>query len=144
MVDMETYYLDRDIRLCCFPAASFPDGVMDAFKRLHAIVPDQEHRRLFGISWPDGKGSMVYKAAVEEGYVGETQKLGAESYTLKHGEYLALVVHNFMDDIPSIGKAFRKLVDAPGVHPDTIGVEEYISNADVRCMVPMDTIMTPG
>lgn len=134
---MEPYYITHDIRLCCFPASSFPDGVMDAFKRLHAKVPNQKGRRLYGISWPDGHGSMVYKAAIEEISPGEDRELGAETYTLRKGEYLSLIVHNFMDDIPSIGKAFSLLVDAPGVHPETIGVEEYISNTDVRCMVPM-------
>jgi hypothetical protein len=141
---MEPYYITHDIHLCCFPASSFPDGVMDAFKRLHAKVPNQNGRRLFGISWPDGKGSMVYKAAIEEISPGETEELGAETYTLRKGEYLSLVVHNFMDDIPSIGKAFRVLVDAPGVHPNTIGVEEYLSNTDVRCMVPMMNITSPN
>lgn len=141
---METYHLTRDIRLCCIPAVTFPDGVMAAFQRLHDIVPNHENRRLFGISWPDGHGSMVYKAAVEESYSGEAEKLGAETYTIQKGEYLALTVHNFMDDIPSIGKAFRKLVDAPGVHPDTMGVEEYLSSTDVRCMVPMTAITAPS
>jgi hypothetical protein len=80
---------------------------------------------------------MVYKAAVEEKFKGEAEKLGMESYLVKKGEYLSTVVHNFMADIPSIGNAFRQLVEAPGVHPNTVGVEEYISNTDVRCMVPM-------
>lgn len=135
---MEPYHLDNDIRLLCVPAKSFPDGVMAAFQQLMTLFPDQQgKRRLFGISWPDGKGSLVYKAAVEERYRGEAEKMGLESYLLKKGEYLSLVVHNFMNDIPSIGKAFRELVDAPGVHPNTMGVEEYISSSDVRCMVPM-------
>jgi hypothetical protein len=135
---MEPYHLDHDIRLCCIPAKSFPDGVMAAFEQLMTIFPDQQgKRRLFGISWPDGKGSMVYKAAVEERYRGEAEKLGMEAYLLKSGEYLSTVVHNFMNDIPSIGKAFQLLVEAPGVHPNTVGVEEYVSNTDVRCMVPM-------
>ena len=141
---MEPYYITHDIRLLCFPASTFPDGVMDAFKKLHSKVPNQNGRRLFGISWPDGKGSMVYKAAIEEIFPGETEELGAETYTLKKGEYLSLVVHNFMDDIPSIGKAFQTLVDAPGVHPDTIGVEEYVSGTEVRCMVPMMAIIAPN
>ncbi|HEY1212651.1 MAG TPA: hypothetical protein VGE93_03365 [Bryobacteraceae bacterium] len=135
---METYHLDHDIRLCCIPAKSFPDGVMAAFQQLMNIFPDQQgKRRLFGISWPDGKGSMVYKAAVEEQFKGEAARLGMDSYLLKKGEYLSTTVHNFMADIPSIGNAFRQLVDAPGVHPNTVGVEEYISSTDVRCMVPM-------
>lgn len=135
---MEPYYLEHDIRLCCVPAKSFPDGVMAAFQQIMNTFPDQQgSRRLFGVSWPDGQGSLVYKAAIEESYQGEAEKLGMETYLLRKGEYLSLVVHNFMEDIPSIGKAFSKLVDAPGVHPDTIGVEEYVSSSDVRCMVPM-------
>ena len=135
---MEPYHIDHDIRLCCVPAESFPDGVMAAFQQLMNIFPDQQgQRRLFGVSWPDGKGSMVYKAAVEEKFQGEAERMGMEPFLLKKGEYLSTTVHNFMNDIPSIGNAFRQLVDAPGVHPNTVGVEEYISTTDVRCMVPM-------
>lgn len=135
---MEPYHLDQDIRLCCVAAKSFPDGVMAAFEQLMDIFPDQQgQRRLFGVSWPDGKGSMVYKAAVEEKFQGEAQHLGMESYLVKKGEYLSTTVHDFMNDIPSIGKAFRQLVEAPGVDPNTVGVEEYINTTDVRCMVPL-------
>lgn len=135
---MEPYHLDHDIHLCCIRAKSFPEGVMAAFQRLMDVFPNpQGQRRLFGVSWPDGKGGMIYKAAVEEKFKGEAETLGMETYLLKKGEYLSTVVHDFMKDIPSIGKAFNELVDAPGVHPNTVGVEEYISNSDVRCMVPM-------
>jgi len=134
---MQTYSLTQDLRLCCFTADSFPAGVMAAFELLHSRVPDHDGRRLFGLSWPDGKGSMIYKAAVEERYPGEAEKLGADFYTFKKGEYLGLEVNNFMDDISSIGKAFRELVDAPGVRPDTMGVEEYLNGQTVRCMVPI-------
>jgi hypothetical protein len=135
---METYHIYQDISLCCVAAKSFPDGVMAAFQLIMNIFPDQQgQRRLFGVSWPDGKGGMIYKAAVEEKFPGEAQKFGLETYLLKSGEYLSTTVHDFMKDLPSIGNAFRQLVDAPGVHPDTVGVEEYISNTDVRCMVPM-------
>ena len=68
---METFYLDHDIRLCCISAASFPGGVMDAYQRLHNLFPDYQTRRVYGIAWPDGQGSMIYKAGVEEAYPGE-------------------------------------------------------------------------
>jgi hypothetical protein len=111
---------------------------MAAFQQIMNLFPMQQgQRRLFGVSWPDGNGSLVYKAAVEERYRGEAEKLGLETYLLRKGEYLSTTVHNFMNDIPSIGKAFHQLVEAPGVHPNTVGVEEYISETDVRCMVPM-------
>jgi hypothetical protein len=135
---METHLLQKDIPLCCFAAASFPDGIKAAFQRLHSAVPDHDGRRLFGLSWSDGKGSMTYKAAVEERYPGEAEKLGAEPYVLARGEYIGLDVNDFMSDISSIGKAFRQLVDAPGVDPNTMGVEEYLSGTKVRCMVPVN------
>ena len=135
---MQPYYLDHDIHLCCVPAKTFPDGVQAAFQQLSKIFPDQQgKRRLFGVSCPDGKDSLVYKAAVEEKYAGEAAALGLETYLLRKGEYLSTTVHNFMSDIPAIGKAFQALVNAPGVHPNTVGVEEYINGTDVRCMVPM-------
>ncbi|HTJ12027.1 MAG TPA: hypothetical protein VL547_08380 [Dinghuibacter sp.] len=133
---MKTYTFPREIRLCCVTADSFPQGVAMAFQQLHSTVPDPVGRRLFGLSWPDGKGSMVYKAAVEERFAGEAEKLGAEPYTLQKGEYIGLEVQNFMEDIPSIGRAFKQLVDAPGVDPGTMGVEEYVG-ASVLCMVPI-------
>ncbi|TDX02141.1 transcriptional regulator [Dinghuibacter silviterrae] len=134
---METHILPKDIRLCCFAADSFPDGIVAAFQRLHSSIPNQDGRRVFGLSWPDGKGSMIYKAAAEERYPGEAEQYGAEAYTLAKGEYIGLDVDNFMDNVTLIGSAFRQLVDAPGVHPHTMGVEEYLSGTTVRCMVPM-------
>jgi hypothetical protein len=133
---METYYLDHDIRLCCISAASFPAGVMDAYQRLHNLFPDFQTRRVYGIAWPDGQGSMVYKAGVEESYPGEARDIGMETFVVKKGEYLGLLVKNFMDDIASIGLAFRRLVDTPGIHPDTIGIEMYQGD-NVRCLVPL-------
>jgi len=58
--------LEHDIRLCCVPAKSFPEGVMAAFQQIMNTSRQQGSRRLFGVSWPDGQGSLVYKAAIEE------------------------------------------------------------------------------
>jgi hypothetical protein len=132
---MESYHLDHDIHLCCIPATSFPGGVMEAYQRLQRLFPDHQTRHMYGIAWPDGMGSMTYKAGIEEAYPGEAGDIGTEIYVVKKGEYLSLLIHNFMDDIPSIGVAFRRLVDSPGIHPDTVGVEMYQGN-NVRCMVP--------
>ena len=109
---------------------------MDAYQRLQNLFPDYQTRRVYGVAWPDGQGSMIYKAGVEEGYPGEAGDLGTEAFVVKQGDYLSLLVRNFMDDIPSIGLAFRRLVDTPGIHPDTIGIEMYQGN-NVRCMVPL-------
>jgi len=137
---MKTYTIDQDIRLGCIAAETFPDGVKQAFERLHSRVPNPTGRRLFGLSWPDEKDSMLYKAAVEERHPGEAEKLGMEPYVLPKGEYLGLDVHDFMKDIPAIGRAFRQLLDMPGVDPNSMGVEEYISATTVRCMVPIGPI----
>jgi len=109
---------------------------MAAFQQIMNTFPDQQgSRRLFGVSWPDGQGSLVYKAAIEESYRGRRKNWDWETYLLRKGEYLSLVVHNFMEDIPSIA-SLSPARRRSRVHPDTIGVEEYVSSSDVRCMVP--------
>lgn len=135
---MEQYTLDRDIKLICIPATSFPDGVAAAYEKLHSLLPATQRRATFGISWPDGKGSLVYKACVEETYPGETESLGAETFIVKKGDYISIVIHDFMSDLSAFGKAFQELCSDPRIDPQGAAVEMYLSEKDVRCMVRLD------
>ena len=73
---MEIFTLDNDIKVFCETAISFPEGIMKAHKELQSIVPFSEERRYFGISRPNEKGVVIYKAATEEIYQGEAEELG--------------------------------------------------------------------
>jgi hypothetical protein len=141
---MEPYKLDRDIRLLCIPAASFPDGVAAAYQKLHSLVPPTGGRHFFGISWLDSKGGMIYKACAEEAYTGEAEKFGAETFVVKKGDYISIVLHDFMADTSAFGRAFRELTADPRIDPQGAGVEMYLSEKEVRCMVRLAPQLTPN
>ncbi|MEJ7681069.1 MAG: hypothetical protein WKG06_25095 [Segetibacter sp.] len=79
---METITLDNDIKVFYIEAKSFPDGIMDAHKKLHELVSFTPDRKYFGISRPEN-GVIVYKAAAEEINQEEAEKLGCETLVLK-------------------------------------------------------------
>lgn len=132
---MEKYFLENDIPLLYVEAESFPEGILQAFDKLHALLPAANGRKLFGISRPGKKGTVIYKAAAEQRFDGEEKQLGCEVMVLKKGTYRSITIENFMDNIPGIGKAFEQLISAPDVAPDGYCVEMYLNDKDVRCMV---------
>jgi len=135
---METINLDKDIKVLCVTAKSFPDGIMDAFDQLHSLVPIAEIGRQFGISQPNESGKIVYKAAMEEVHDGEAQLLGCEPFVIRKGKYIFLDRIDFMQDLQSIGTAFQKLISQPNIDPNGYCLEWYLNEKDVRCMVRLD------
>ena len=135
---METYILGNDIRVFCVTAKSFPDGIMEAFEKLHASVNAGERGRQFGISRPNQKGQIVYKAALEEINEGDAERFGCEPFVIQNGSYIYLDRLNFMKDLQSIGKAFNELISQPGIDPNGYCLEWYLNDNDVRCMVRLD------
>ena len=131
---MEKFILDNDIKVFCEEAKSFPAGIMDAFEVLRSLVPDASERRYFGISQPDKKGTIEYNAAVEEIYQGEAEELGCEKFVITGGEYISILIPDYMNDVSDIGKAFKELIAHPEIDPEGYCIEMYNDN-DVRCMV---------
>jgi predicted transcriptional regulator YdeE len=134
---MEQYFLDHDIKVICIRAITFPDGVLAAHQKLHALLGKQMERKYFGISYPEKPGSIIYKAAAEEKNTDEAAQLHCESFTIKKGMYHSIFITNFMQDIPSIGKAFQQLLMQSDIDPDGYCVEMYEGDNDVRCLVPL-------
>ncbi|KQR65304.1 hypothetical protein [Pedobacter sp. Leaf176] len=133
---METFYLDKDIKVMCVTASSFPDGVNTAHKKLHDVLAFDEKRRCFGISSPNGR-SIIYKAAAEELNPGESGIFGFETFVIKQGHFASEYIVDFMSQIPSVGKTFEKLLFIADIDPDGYCLEMYIGNKDIRCMVPL-------
>jgi len=131
---METITLDNDIKVFYITAKSFPDGIMDAHKQLHALVPFSPDRKYFGISRPEN-GPIVYKAAAEEIIQGEAEKLNLEAIVLKKGKYICLTIKDYVKDIQRIDKAFKKLLSYPDLDPKGYCVEWYLTDKDVKCMI---------
>lgn len=133
---MDKYLLEKDIKVFYVTAESFPDGIQASYKKLQAMLPEKDTRKFFGLSSPDKTGKIIYKAAVEESYEGEGKKLECDEFTIKKGEYLSVVIKDFMENIPAIGEAFQKLITDPGIDPEGLCVEMY-EGKDVRCIVKL-------
>jgi len=134
---MDSFILGEDIQVMYVAATDFPEGVERAHIQLHAMLTEKERRRFFGISWPDKDGHIIYKAACDEMEPGEAQKLGLETFTIKSGPYNSFYIKDFMEDMGSMKRAFKLLLEQHEVDPDGYCLEWYIGDNDVKCMVPL-------
>ena len=133
---MQTFIIENDIKVFTVQAESFPNGVLAAHQKIHSVVPFSTDRKYFGISRPES-GTISYWAAAEEREEGEGEKLGFGSFTIPHGEYAFVELHDYMKDTSVIGKTFQELLAIPDLDPNGFCLEWYISDKDVRCMVPL-------
>ncbi|HLA56719.1 MAG TPA: hypothetical protein VK623_11490 [Flavobacterium sp.] len=140
---MDSFILGEDIKVMYVTAANFPDGIPDAFDFLNSLVPDVEGRRFFGISAPDESGKIIYKAAAEELFPGETQNLKLESFTIKHGAYMSFYIKDYRNHIDAIKEAFELLLGQQEADPNGYCLEWYIGD-DVKCLVPSGPENYPG
>lgn len=132
---METIVVDKDVTVMCITAKSFPDGVLQAHQKLHALVPPGNNRRYYGLSRPE-KTVIIYHAAAEQLEDNEASEFGLHTITIKKGRYISITIKDFMSDISSIGRAFEQLLQEPDqLDPEGYCVEEYINDIDVICMV---------
>lgn len=136
---MEIRKLESDIKVFYIQAVSFPDGVLAAHKKLHSILPSDDGRKFFGISYSNGKGGIIYKAAVEENYPGEAEKYGLETFIIKKGEYICETLIDWFKDESLVRKTFKKLLSDSRIDRNGYCLEMYLNNTDMVCMVKLDT-----
>jgi hypothetical protein len=132
---MDKFTLKEDIKVFCVTASSFPEGISAAHEKLHALLPSDAARRFYGISFPQSLGKIIYKAAVEQEYEGEAEKLGCEKFIIKKGEYISSIIKDYSNNIPSIGETFRRMLSDPRIDPEGCCVEVYLNDRDMQCMV---------
>ena len=135
---MENYTIDRDVNLFYVQAESFPLGVGGAFKHLYEIIGNDRLRTVYGISFPDGKGSLIYRAAVEEAFKGEGEKHGCEAFTVHSGIYISEYLKDWKKDESIVGRTFRELLKHPHIDKNGYCLEMYPNENDVRCLVPLE------
>ena len=138
---MKNYFLEREIKLFYVKANSFPGGILEAHEKLRSLIGFAKNRKVYGISYPEAPGKIIYKAAVEESYAGEAEKLGCPVFIIKKGKYTSIYINDFHSDIPAIGRAFQQLLDDPGIDPKGCCVEMYEGDKDVRCMVRLSDVL---
>ncbi len=137
---MEHYQLENDLTLFYAKANTFPEGVMDAYQRLHEWVKTPDTRNIYGISYFIPGGIEYLAAAVEE-YPGEGAVLGCETYLLPAGTYISEYVEDFRTDMGVFTRIFNEMTSRPDIDPQGCCVEMYIGEHSVRCMVRLkDTV----
>jgi predicted transcriptional regulator YdeE len=136
---METIILEKEIKVFYVTATTFPGGIGEAIQKLHSLFPFSKERRIFGLSRPENNEGIVYRAAAEEMYEGEAEKLQCDTLIIPEGKYIALEVVDFRKDIMSIGRAFQQLLKHPDIDPQGYCVEMYANDKEVvTCMVRLN------
>lgn len=135
---MEIRKLESDIKVFYIKAVSFPNGVLAVHKKLHSLLPVNDGRRFFGISYSDGKGGIIYKAAVDESYPGEAEKYGLETFMIKKGEYICDTLIDWRKNESLVVKTFKKLLSDTRIDRNGYCLEMYLNNTDMLCMVKLD------
>ncbi|WP_421942553.1 transcriptional regulator [Pedobacter sp.] len=130
---MKNYFLENDLQMMYIDAASFPNGVEAAHKKLHALVAFDDKRRYFGYSRPEN-GIITYKAGAEELNTGEGKILGLNTLLIKKGKFASKLVINFMADVSAIGSTFQELLKHPDLDPNGYCLEIYQNTNDVICL----------
>lgn len=134
---MEIFSIDQDIPVITVEAASFPDGIMVAWEKLHSLLTPDPQRKFFGISRPEPAkmGGIVYRAAAGQSFEGEAASLGAEVFTIRKGNYLSEMISDWKTNVTLIGSCFQRLIKDPRVDPQGYCLEIYNGDSDVHCMV---------
>ena len=135
---MNKFSLSEDIKVMCVTANRFPEGIEEAQQQLYKHFPQKDNRRFFGISKPNEKGEIIFKAAAEELIDGETAAYGLESFSIKKGVYNTFYLKNHRHDTDSIRESFHILLGQVEIDPHGYCIEWYIGLNDVKCMVPID------
>ena len=136
---MGKYELVQDINVAYVPATSFPEGIKAAFEKLENLIQPEENRRLFGLSWPDKNGKIIYKAAIEEKYNGEAGIYGLNSFVIKRGSYISERVKNYSKDLSQIGETFQRLLKYPEIDTKGYCLEWYEGVDDILCLVKLNS-----
>ena len=134
---MEKFIIGKDIKVFYVTASSFPEGVGGAFQKLRSLLPERSQRTLYGISYPNEKGEIIYRAAAEESFPDEGRQKGCETFLIKKGEYLSEFLPDWKKDESIVGKTFRKLLEHPNLDTKGYCLEIYQNEQDVLCLVPL-------
>lgn len=132
---MEIFNLEKDIPVFCVPAHSFPEGIEAAHQQLHSLISDSTERIYFGISHPNRKGAIEYKAAAQELNNNEGLSLGCDSFVIRRGTYACTILKDYNKNPQSIGRAFEQLLTHPDLDPQGYCLEWYLNEKDMRCLV---------
>lgn len=132
---METIELNRDLILITVRAASFPQGIQEAFNELKRRLPAGDERTPYGISKPEKDGTIVYRAGVEAATDSEARERSLETVVLKKGTYRSVTVTDWQTKIDTLSGIFDTLLQDPHLDPASPCIEIYKSRTEMVCLV---------
>lgn len=135
---MEKVVFQQDIPTLRVAATSFPAGIIQAYEKLHSVLPAEEGRQTYGISQGNDDGGILYWAATNIMDEQDQQKSGFEPFTIRKGAYASVLVKGFHKDMPIIGRTFEELLKHPELDDDEgYCLEIYLNDHDVQCLVKL-------
>lgn len=135
IVPMKIVNIDSDIILITVRAASFPQGIQEAFNELKRRLPAGDERMPYGISKPEKDGTIVYRAGVETSDSAEASVRNLEKVVLKKGKYVSETVTEWQNKIHTLSDLFEGMLRHPDLDPFTPCIEIYRNRTELNCMV---------
>lgn len=136
MNSKEIFSISEDIHVLTFKASSFPQGIAEAHTKIQSQFSNIHEKTIFGISRPEN-GNINYWSAIKLTHYGNTDDFGVGQFTISKGEYISIMVNNYIEDPLSISSAFQSLTRHPGIDPEAYCIEWYLGEKDVKCMIKL-------
>ncbi len=132
---MDSFTFQEDVPVFCVTAVDGRHGAADAMQALKALLPANERRHFYGLFWP-GRDGGTYKAAASI-LEGESDRSEISTFTIQNGPYNSFYISDYPSQPDAIDRAFDMLRGQHEVDPDGYCLEWYVSEHDVKCMVPL-------
>jgi predicted transcriptional regulator YdeE len=132
---MELYNLQNDLKVFGRQVKTFPVGIKEAFEELIKAVPDGMERSHYGLSHMTADGKIIYIAASLEKHEGEAEKLNYKRYIIEKGEYLAVMLKNWMSQTDCIKDIFHDMMKDERADLTKQVAEWYKNGDEMMCMV---------
>jgi len=134
---METYSLQNDLKVFGLQVKTFPQGIGETFNSLTKTLPKAFTRSYYGISEMTGEG-MIYLATSTELYEGEADNYHFHRYIVPKGKYLATIVKDWRNKIPTLKTVFNQMMQDDRVDKQKPCIEWYKDEDEMWCMVKAD------
>jgi len=135
---METYSLEKEIKVFGIHVKTFPLGIADAFDELMELFDSTEHTRYYyGLSTCESNGTIRYYATAEERFAGEAPKGKYETFTIEQGDYLMETVKDWLQKTECIKDVFAELLKDDRIDRSSPCIEWYKNDEEMCCLVKL-------
>lgn len=139
-MDYKASLVSRDeTAVIAVEAASFPDGISEAWKRLETLYPPRKGRRFYGLTRFEN-GELRYFAAVVPPIEQEAVPTGFVRLTVQSGLYARVKLEGWTERTGEFSNVFDYLMECFEFSPGGYSVEFYRSQREAHLMIP---VMTP-